>query len=829
MTNSLRAATGRQEPSFRADPPTVASTIDGEDAAFLSAAYGLTLDPFQEHILDAWLARRTDDRLAAPRAGVAIPRQNGKNGALEAYELFTTVVLGRKILHTAHEVKALDIETPILAERGWTTMGDLETGDRVYGPDGHLTNVVAHPFRYERPCFRLTFDDGQTVVADEDHLWGVTFVSTWGRKKYTVVNTREMFEHGVSTVTTRCAGRDRKTYHWRVQLTDPLDLPEADLPIDPWLLGAWIGDGTTTRGEITEGQEDAPTVRRRAEDLGYRVSERVDKRTGAVTLGITGLRSQLRALSILGAKTIPEAYMLGSVHQRQELLAGLMDTDGTTMNGQCEIGTIDRALSEQYLQLARSLGYKATWRETRAKLNGKDCGPFFVIQFRASQQDSPFQLGRKASRLPEQRYAGTRSSYNAIVSIEPVETRTTRCITVDNESRLYVVGKGFVPTHNTGRKAFVRLARFFESNDELSARVESIRKVNGQEHIMLTNGGSVEFIARSKSSGRGFTADTLVLDEAQELNDEAMEALLPTISSSPSGDSQTIMLGTPPAPGNDGEMFTRWHDAAHESADPGLSWMEWSADTPSGGPVDLDDPENWERSNPALGGRMSIDVVIGERATFADQSFARERLGMWATEESERVLPLAQWEACSNPNLVDDGGEVALAIDVNPARDCSSIAAAGSAVDGTPFVDVIETRRGTPEWLLERVASICSRQPVRAVLIDGKGPAASLIDPLKRRKVKVSVTGAGNMAAAVAEFYDAVMAERLIHLDQPGLNLAAAVARKRRLGDAWAWNRKDTESDITPLVAATLALFGHTYTGVKRPRPRNTNRKVVVW
>jgi phage terminase large subunit-like protein len=276
-------------------------------------------------------------------------------------------------------------------------------------------------------------------------------------------------------------------------------------------------------------------------------------------------------------------------------------------------------------------------------------------------------------------------------------------------------------------------------------------------------------------------------------------------------------------------MFTRWHDAAHDAADPGLSWLEWSADRPEGGSVDLDDQENWERANPALGGRMSLDVVSGERATFPDQSFARERLGMWATEESERVLPLAQWEACSNPNLVDDGGEVALAIDVNPARDCASIAAAGATVDGTPFVDVIETRRGTPDWLLERVASICSRQPVRAVLIDGKGPAASLIDPLKRRKVKVSVTGAGNMAAAVAEFYDAVMAERVWHLDQPGLNLAASVARKRRLGDAWAWNRKDTDSDITPLVAVTLALFGHAYTGVERPRPRKSSGKVVVW
>lgn len=394
---------------------------------------------------------------------------------------------------------------------------------------------------------------------------------------------------------------------------------------------------------------------------------------------------------------------------------------------------------------------------------------------------------------------------------------------------MVVLGRKIIHTAHevkTAQEAFIRIADYFSSdrNPDLAAEVSMIRRVNGQEKIVLRNGGSIQFIARSKNSGRGFTGDTVVMDEAQELTMEHLAALLPTVSAGPAGNPQQIYIGTPPGPEDRGEIFTSLHNDGHEAADPRLSWIEWSAE--SG--CDLDDEQQWFAANPALGSRLQLDIVRDERAAMDDHTFARERLGMWSTIESVRVIPLDDWQACADPNMSDAGGEVTLAVDVSPARSAGSIAASGLTVDEMPWIDVIESRNGTPDWMLERIVNICTRQPVRAVLIDGKGPAASLIDPLKRRGVKVTITGAGNMAAAAAEFYDAVMAHRLVHLDQPPLNAAVAAARKRRIGDAWAWNRKDVDSDITPLVSATLAHFGHSYSEVTRPVKRRTKRKVVV-
>lgn len=383
----------------------------------------------------------------------------------------------------------------------------------------------------------------------------------------------------------------------------------------------------------------------------------------------------------------------------------------------------------------------------------------------------------------------------------------------------------------TGRKAFIRLASFFEENDELAALVKSIRKVNGQEQILLTNGGSCEFIARSKSSGRGFTVDTLVLDEAQELTDEALEALLPTVSAGPAGDPQIILTGTPPDPMSAyGEVFRRTHDAAHEGTDPTLWWAEWSVLADDDVEVDADDVDLWYQANPALGKRMSFETVQSERAAMADASFRRERLGMWEQERTARVLPLEDWQACADPNVSDDGEPVALAIDIAPTRDSASIAAAGMTVDGHVWADVIENRRGTPEWVIPRLKAILEKQEARAVLIDVLSPAGSLIDPLEAEGIKVSRIGSNIMAAATAQLYDAVMSHDFRHLDQPSLNLAAAAARKRKLGDAWAWNRSNPDADITPLVAATLACTGRTYSRAKRPvKPKRERRKVTVW
>ncbi|AKK10608.1 Phage Terminase [Corynebacterium uterequi] len=315
------------------------------------------------------------------------------------------------------------------------------------------------------------------------------------------------------------------------------------------------------------------------------------------------------------------------------------------------------------------------------------------------------------------------------------------------------------------------------------------------------------------------------------MNDEALSALLPTISAA-GEDTQQIIMGTPPAPTDlHGEVFRRTHDAAHAGTDSTLWWAEWSVlPSEDRALIDADDVDLWYQANPALGRRITLQTVQSERAAMDDDSFRRERLGVWDVERTSRVLPLEDWQACADPNLSDDGEPVALAIDIAPSRDSASIAAAGMTVDGHVWADVIENRRGTPEWVIPRLKAILEKQEARAVLIDVLSPAGSLIDPLEAEGIKVSRIGSSIMAAATAQLYDAVMSHDFRHLDQPSLNLAAAAARKRKLGDAWAWNRSNPDADITPLVAATLACTGRTYSRAKRPvKPVRARRKVTVW
>ena len=194
----------------------------------------------------------------------------------------------------------------------------------------------------------------------------------------------------------------------------------------------------------------------------------------------------------------------------------------------------------------------------------------------------------------------------------------------------FMVGLGLKVLHTahevkTSRKAFIRLCSFFENHrryPELAALVREIRRTNGQEAIILNNGGSVEFISRSKGSGRGFTVDVLVCDEAQELSDEAIEALDPTTSAAPSGDPLKIFTGTPPSPSMNGEVWTRLRETALARTTTRLAWFEWSVV----GDVNLDDYTNWSAANPALGIRLNPESLESERGQFSEAGFARERL-----------------------------------------------------------------------------------------------------------------------------------------------------------------------------------------------------------
>lgn len=346
------------------------------------------------------------------------------------------------------EMKALACSTPILTTAGWSTMGELKDGDEVYAPDGQPTKVVqAHPIRLGRPCYRVRFRDGQDVVADADHLWSV-----WDRNNggsWRVLTTKELADASWS-------GR----YRFSVPVTEPLQMPEQDdLPIDPWLLGMWLGDGSTAHTCITAGDSDLPYLEGRVSALGvdysvYRYG------TKAPIVYLKGLRPAFRSLGLMwrdpadnsfkGRKFIPEQYLLAPEQQRRQLLAGIMDADGTVGDHQVQICMTNESLMRQVLQLVRSLGYRATWNESRSRLSGKDCGPVYWVKFSTKWGEPPFDMPRKRESFIE-RSSGAHQDLrrNAIVGVEEVSTVPTRCITVAHESSLYVAGEGFVPTHNT--------------------------------------------------------------------------------------------------------------------------------------------------------------------------------------------------------------------------------------------------------------------------------------------------------------------------------------------------------------------------------------------
>lgn len=356
----------------------------------------------------------------------------------------------------------------------------------------------------------------------------------------------------------------------------------------------------------------------------------------------------------------------------------------------------------------------------------------------------------------------------------------------------------------TARVGFDRIRSYFDNYDDLRRKVKAVGTAVAREYIELKSGQILRFPARSKGAIRGFSIDCLILDEAQEFSDLALQAVMPTLSARPN--PQMWLLGTPPSPANEGEVFTRWRNAGLEGTDRRLCWCEWSAPVGS----DLDDREAWATANPALGGRISYEAVADERAALDDQGFARERLGMWDSNAVSEVIPSADWAAIGDPAAAITG-PISIGVDMSPDRTSAAVALAGETSDGRWLVALREHKTGPTDWVVPFVAAFKARNTVRAVVVDKMSAAASLEERFRLERIRLTVTGAAaQMAEACGEFYDGVYSGWLVHTAQPQLAYALSQARKRDLlsGGAWGWNKKSTESDITPVVAATLALWG---------------------
>lgn len=387
----------------------------------------------------------------------------------------------------------------------------------------------------------------------------------------------------------------------------------------------------------------------------------------------------------------------------------------------------------------------------------------------------------------------------------------------------------------TAKNAFRRIERLIRGCPDLHKRVKQYRQTVGEEWIELHDGAMLRFIARSKGSGRGFSGHSNMLDEDMILGDNEMDALLPTMAAIE--DPQIWYLGSAGIGGPSvqlGRLRRRALKAIEDGVpDPSLAYMEWSADLHvKECPKDCtahDDAASDAavlKSNPAVGYRLSLAKVANERATLSLDGYARERLGVgeYPSDEADawQVIGRDVWEALADDESQPDD-PVAFAVDVTPERSHASICVAGRCGGGV-HVEVVDNRPGTG-WVAERLRELAERHGPRCVVIDPGSPAGSLIaevtEALKVDRdaevgegeepqllVPIVQTKTRDIVQATGQFYDAVAAARISHLDNAPLATALAGARKRELGEAWAWARKGVGVDITPLVAVTLARWG---------------------
>lgn len=365
----------------------------------------------------------------------------------------------------------------------------------------------------------------------------------------------------------------------------------------------------------------------------------------------------------------------------------------------------------------------------------------------------------------------------------------------------------------TSKKSFRRLASMFTDrrHPEVQAMVRNIRWTNGEEGIELTNGGSIEFSTRSRERGRGFAGiGLLVYDEAQELTDEQMEAVMATLAASTTKNRQIIYTGTPPYPGAPGAAFRRRRVLCTE--DPGIhdAWHEWSVEAESVEAIDIEDRTLWSRTNPAMGIRLTEDFTAEEMTTLGRDGFARERLGWWSpvlTHAADYAIDADVWDACRSSDPKPEGKT---AYGVKFSADGSEVCLCGAVIPaaGPARISLIErkpTSMGTrwlAQWLNERYGR------ASCVVIDGRNGADVLVDRIADTwKIKGSVIrpSARDVVAAAGTLTDA-LAEKSVswYAGQEILRDSAVTSTRRPISGGWGFGGENA----APIEAAALALWG---------------------
>lgn len=596
-----------------------------------------------------------------------IVKGNGKRQFLTAY-----IEIPKK------NGKQLALDTPIPTPEGWKTMADLKVGDRVFDEQGKPCHVVAKsPVDDTEQAYELVFRDGGRIVAGERHLWDVEY--THGKTREKQWTTGEIYRR---TKQYREKSKDNRSLI-RIPVNQLLHLPERNLPLDPYLYGYWLGNGSATKPEITVRDSDV-------EDLipliPYPLHNRYPQTCGGSEILVyKALKSIL--VKNFRDKVIRPEYLRASETQRWALLQGLMDSDGCigTRKGQGVYVSTIQELVESVQELLWSLGIKNAMTSCPSTRYGKPTGEtLYQIRFTAFTDQPVSKLHRKSIRRRE-REKKTRSCFHYLEEIKPLDDKVPmQCIQVDSPSHCYLAGRTMVKTHNSELAAAIALYLLYADNEpsaevygaacdrnqasivfdvarqmvEMSPALMRRSKIRsaGKRIINYRNAGFYQVLSAETGTKHGLNVSGLVFDEIHAQPNRKLYDVL-TKGSGDAREQPLFFIIT--TAGNDKNsicyelhtkaldlMASRKKDATFYPVVYGLEHEE-----------DWTDEANWYKANPSLGHTIQIDRVREAYRNAVENPaeenvFKQLRLNIW-TSASIRWIPEQVYDKGSLPVDLD--------------------------------------------------------------------------------------------------------------------------------------------------------------------------------
>ena len=594
--------------------------------------------PWQEQIVrDLFGIVKEDGKRQFLTAYIEIPKKNGKQLALD---------------------------TPIPTPDGWKTMGTLAIGDCVFDERGKPCHVVAKSLIDDtEQAYELIFRDGGRIVAGERHLWDVEYIH--GKTKPKRWTTGEIYRR---TRKYRETFSDNRSII-RIPVNAPLHLPEADLPVDPYLYGYWLENGCATKPEITVRDCDVDDL---ISFIPYLLHNRYPQACGGSEILVY---KELKKILVphFREKVIRPEYLRSSEHQRWELLQGLMDSDGcvSVVKGQSIYVSTIQQLAESVQELLWSLGIKNSLTTCPSTRYGKPTGEtLYQIRFTAFTDQPVSKLHRKSIRRQE-RVKQTRSCFHYLKEIRMLACKVKmQCIQVDSPSHCYLAGRNMVKTHNSELAAAIALYLLYADNEpsaevygaacdrnqasivfdvarqmvEMSPALMRRSKIRsaGKRIINYRNAGFYQVLSAETGTKHGLNVSGLVFDEIHAQPNRKLYDVL-TKGSGDAREQPLFFIIT--TAGNDKNsicyelhtkaldlMAGRKKDATFYPVVYGLEHEE-----------DWTDEANWYKANPSLGHTIQIDRVREAYRNAVENPaeenvFKQLRLNIW-TSASIRWIP----------------------------------------------------------------------------------------------------------------------------------------------------------------------------------------------